>query len=90
MQLERSHVHTWKDLDKAFLKHYQYKTDMALNHTKLQNLTHKCNKSFKEYARIRIEMVARVQPPMMDRELVYLLMGTLKGPYLLRMIGNVS
>lgn len=29
MQLKQSHVHAWKDLDMAFLKHYQYNLDMV-------------------------------------------------------------
>lgn len=30
IQLEQSHIHTWKDLAMRFLKHYQYNTDMVL------------------------------------------------------------
>ncbi|XP_050908876.1 uncharacterized protein LOC127122613 [Lathyrus oleraceus] len=41
MQLERSHVRSWRELDEAFLKNYQYNTDMAPNRTQLQSLTHK-------------------------------------------------
>ncbi|XP_050896973.1 uncharacterized protein LOC127103781 [Lathyrus oleraceus] len=29
MQLERTHIRTWRELAEAFLKHYQYNSDMA-------------------------------------------------------------
>lgn len=50
MQLESSNVQTWKDLVEAFVKHYQYNTDLAPNKSQLQNLTQGPNESFKEYA----------------------------------------
>ena len=39
MQLERTHIHTWREMAEAFLKHYQYNTDIAPSCTQLQNLT---------------------------------------------------
>ena len=33
MQLEPSHIHCWKDLADAFLRQYQYNTDMAPDRT---------------------------------------------------------
>ncbi|XP_050902843.1 uncharacterized protein LOC127115307 [Lathyrus oleraceus] len=35
MQLERTHIKTWRELAEAFLKHYQYNSDMAPNRTQL-------------------------------------------------------
>lgn len=35
MQLECTHIFTWKELAEAFLKHYQYNTNMAPNQTQL-------------------------------------------------------
>lgn len=49
MQLERTHIRSWRDLVEAFLRHYQYNIDMAPNRTQLQNLTQGTNESFKEY-----------------------------------------
>lgn len=49
MQLKQNHVHTWMNLTKAFLGHYQYNIDMALNQTKLQDMSQKINESFKQY-----------------------------------------
>ncbi|XP_050890749.1 uncharacterized protein LOC127096189 [Lathyrus oleraceus] len=39
MQLERTHIRTWRELAEAFLKHYQYNSDMAPNRTQLQSLS---------------------------------------------------
>lgn len=74
----------------AFLKHYQYNIDKAPNRTQLQSLTQGQNESFKEYAQKWRELAAKVQPPMMERELVDMFMGTLQGPYYDRMVGSTS
>lgn len=50
MKLERTYVRTWRDLVKAFVKHYQYNIDLAPNMTQLQSLTQGPNESFKGYA----------------------------------------
>ncbi|XP_050916256.1 uncharacterized protein LOC127131373 [Lathyrus oleraceus] len=90
MQLEGNHIHTWREMAEAFLKHYQYNTDMAPNRTQLQNLTQRSEESFKEYAQRWRELAARVQPPLLERELVDMFMGNLQGPYLDRMVGSTS
>ncbi|XP_050896795.1 uncharacterized protein LOC127103590 [Lathyrus oleraceus] len=74
----------------AFPKNYQYNTDMAPNCTQLQNLTQRSEESFKEYAQRWRELAARVQPPLLERELVDMFMGNLQGSYLDRMVGNTS
>jgi len=48
--LEASRIRTWKDLIIAFLRQYQYNSDMAPDRTQLQNMVKKESKSFKEYA----------------------------------------
>ncbi|XP_050916175.1 uncharacterized protein LOC127131290 [Lathyrus oleraceus] len=88
MQLECSHARSWRELDEAFLKHYYYNTGMAPNRTQLQSLTQKYEESFKEYAHHWRDLAARVQPPLLEKELVDMFMGTLQGPYLDRMIGS--
>lgn len=72
------------------MRHYQYNIDMAPNRTQLQNLTQGPNESFKEYAQKWRELSARVQPPMMERELVDMIMSTLQGPYYDRMVEITS
>lgn len=63
---------------------------MAPNRTQLQSLTQGPNESFKEYAQKWRELAARVQPPMMERELVDMFMNTLQGPYYDIMVGSTS
>lgn len=90
MQLESIYIRSWRDLVESFVKHYCYNLDMAPNRTQLQNLTQGTNESFKEYAQKWRELAARVQPPLMERELVDMFMGTLQGPYYDRMVGSTS
>ena len=63
---------------------------MAPNRMKLQNLSQKKEESFKECAQRWREMEARVQPPLLEKELVYMFMGTLQGLYYDKMVGSVS
>src|SRR4051812_20610832 len=56
----------------------------------LQNMSHKKDESFKEYAQRRREMASRVQPPLMDKELVDIFMSTLQGSYYDKMAGCTS
>src|SRR4051812_42271564 len=89
-RLERTHVRTWDELAEAFLKHYKYNSDMAPTRLQLQSLTQKVDESFKEYAQRWRELASRVQPPLLERELVDMFMNTLKDPYLKMMIGCAS
>ncbi|XP_058777099.1 uncharacterized protein LOC131651455 [Vicia villosa] len=84
-QLERTNIRTWKDLAKAFFKHYKHNSDMAPTRIQLQGLTQKVDESFRQYAQRWRELAARVQPPLLERELVDMFMGTLQDPYLNRM-----
>ena len=53
-------------------------------------MSQKTSESFKEYAQSWCSLAARVQPPLLDRELVDLFMSTLRGPYLQHMLGATS
>ncbi|XP_050889062.1 uncharacterized protein LOC127094247 [Lathyrus oleraceus] len=90
MQLECSNIHTWDELVEAFANQYKYNTDMAQNRTQLQSMAQKDNESFKEYAQRWRELAARVHPPLVDRELIDIFMGTLQGQYYERLISSVS
>ncbi|XP_058785835.1 uncharacterized protein LOC131660590 [Vicia villosa] len=83
VQLERTHIHSWRDLVEAFIKHYQYNVDMAPNRTQLQSLVQGSKESFKEYAQKWRELAARVQPPMTEREMIDMFTSTLSGHYYL-------
>lgn len=90
MQLERTHIRTWRELAEAFLKHYQYNLDMAPNQTHLQSLSPKLEESFKEYAQRWRDLASRVQPPLLERELINMFVDTLQGTYFEKMIGSTT
>jgi len=48
--LEPSWIRLWRDLMDAFIRQYQYNSDMAPEKMQLQNLSKRHNESFKEYA----------------------------------------
>ena len=48
--LEASRIRSWKDLIIAFIRQYQYNTDMAPDRTQLQSMSKREHESFKEYA----------------------------------------
>ncbi|KAK2437900.1 hypothetical protein QL285_022735 [Trifolium repens] len=90
MQLEGSHIRSWRDLANAFIKQYQYNLDMAPSRTQLQNMTQNKGESFKVYAQRWREFAAQVRPPLLETELVDMFTNTLQGAYFERMIGSVS
>ena len=49
--LEASRIRSWKDLMVAFIRQYQYNSDMAPDRTQLQNMSKREHESFKEYPR---------------------------------------
>ncbi|KOM48109.1 hypothetical protein LR48_Vigan07g181300 [Vigna angularis] len=50
----------------------------------------KDNETFKEYAQRWRELVAQVEPPLFDREMVEMFVNTLQPPFYEHMVGNVS
>src|SRR3954463_13512063 len=89
-QLESTKVHTWEDLAAAFYKQYQYNADLAPTRTQLRGMSMGPKESFKEYAQKWRDMAGRVQPPLSDRELVDMFMGTLTGPFYSHLLGSSS
>ncbi|XP_058746519.1 uncharacterized protein LOC131619443 [Vicia villosa] len=86
-QLERTHVRTWKELAEAFVKRYKHNSDMAPTRIQLQALTQRTDESFREYARRWRELAARVQPPLLEQELMGMFKDMLEGPYYQGLIG---
>jgi hypothetical protein len=85
MELKRDSIRCWRDLGEAFIRQYKHNMDMAPSRTQLQSLCQKNNESFKEYAQRWRELAARVQPPMLERELTDMFIGTLQGVFMDRM-----
>ena len=89
-QLESIHIHTWNDLANAFYKQYQYNAKLAPTRMQLQSMSMGRDEKFKEYAQKWRDLAGRVQPPLSNRELVDMFMGTLTGPFFNHLIGNSS
>lgn len=53
-------------------------------------MTKGANESFKEYAYKWRELAARVQPPMLEKEMIDMFMGTLQGAFYDRMVGTTT
>jgi len=85
--LEVSCIRTWKDLITAFLRQYQYNSGMAPNLTQLQNRSKREHESFKEYAQCWRDLATPVAPPMVEREMVTMIVDTLPVFYYEKLVG---
>src|ERR1051325_8088828 len=56
----------------------------------LQSMAMDRDGKFKEYAKKWRDLAGRVQPPLSNRELVYMFMGTLTGSFVNHLIGKSS
>ena len=89
-QLNGANICSWEDLATAFYKQYQYNADLAPTRTQIQGMSMGAGEGFKEYAQKWRDLAGRVQPPLTDRELVDMFLGTLSGPFFNHLIGNSS
>ena len=71
----------------AFIRQYQYNTDMAPDRTQLQNMCKKEHESFKEYAQRWRDLAAQVALPMMEKEMITMIVDTLPVFYYEKMVG---
>ena len=71
----------------AFIRQYQYNSDMAPNRMQLQNMCKREHESFKEYAQRWKDLAAQVAPPMMEREMITMIVDTLQVFYYEKMAG---
>jgi len=85
--LEPSRVHSWKDLMVSFVRQYPYNSDMAPDRMQLQDMGKKGHKSFKEYAQRWRDLAAQAAPPMMEREMVTMIVDMLSVFYYEKMVG---
>ena len=70
----------------AFIRQYQYNSDMALDRMQLQNMCKRDNESFKEYAQRWRDLAAQVVPLTMAREMITMIMNTLPVFYYEKMV----
>ena len=71
----------------AFIRQYQYNSDMAPDRMQLQNLCKKEHESFKEYAQRWRDLAARVAPPMTEKAMITMVVDTLAVFYYEKMVG---
>ena len=71
----------------AFIRQYQYNSDMAPDRIELHNMCKRENESFKEYAQRWIDLAAQVVPLMMEREMITMIMDTLPEFYYEKVVG---
>jgi len=90
MHLEPTRIHSWKDLVVVFMKQYEYNDDSVPNRFELQNMAKKELETFKEYALRWREIVAQVEPPLHDKEMVVIFMNTLSSPFYKHMMSSIS
>src|SRR3954467_4805647 len=89
-QLESTNIRTWEDLVVAFYQQYQYNADLAPTRIQLQSMSMGPKESFKEYAQNWRDLAGRDKPSLNDRELVYMFMNTLTGPFYSHLLGSSS
>ena len=89
-QLEGTNIRNWEELAATFYRQYQYNAELAPTRTQLQGMSMGTGEGFKYYAQKWRDLAGRVQPPLDDRELVDMFMGTLSGPFFNHLIGNSS
>ena len=88
MKLDCSQIHTWTDLIKVFLAHYDHVVDNTPNCMTLLTIGKKEIESFKEYAHRWRDLALQVQPHLMEKETTFIFVNTLPEPYYDKMIGN--
>ncbi|RDX71197.1 hypothetical protein CR513_49490, partial [Mucuna pruriens] len=66
--LKHECVQTWSNLAEGFLNQYKYNMDMAPDCSQLQNMAKGKREAFKGYAQRWKELVARIQPPLSEKE----------------------
>src|ERR1051325_7604652 len=89
-QLENDRIRTWSDLADAFYRQYEYNAELTPTRMQLQSMSMGRDEKFKEYAQKWRDLASRVQPPLSNRELVDMFIGTLTGPFFNHLIGNSS
>ena len=89
-QLDGASIRNWEDLATAFYKQYQYNSDLAPTRIQLQGMSLVTGEGFKDDAQKWRDLAGRVQPPLADRELVDMFLGTLSGPFFNHLIGSSS
>jgi len=71
----------------AFIRQHQYNSNMAPDRMQLQNMCKKGHESFKEYAQRWRDLASQVVPPMMEGEMITMIVDMLLMFYYEKMVG---
>ncbi|XP_070019690.1 uncharacterized protein [Nicotiana sylvestris] len=87
---EITHWHVWDDMDRDFIREFQYNVDIAPNRNSLTNLKKKTAESFPEYAVKWRVQAARVKPPMDEIEMVAVFLQAQEADYFQNMMSAMG
>ena len=88
MRLNRTNIHTFRDLGTTFVQKYKYNLDMAPNRDQLWEMFQKEKETFKEYAQRWREIAAQISPSLEEKELTEIFLKTLSSFYYERMVAS--
>nr|XP_027093704.1 uncharacterized protein LOC113714104 [Coffea arabica] len=88
--LKPENMRTWLDLSTAFVRQYEYNCELAPTRTTLKGTKRKPSENHKTYAKRWRKLAAKVEPPMIEDEIVRTFIKAHDPPYfeeIFRMIG---
>ncbi|XP_058733026.1 uncharacterized protein LOC131604613 [Vicia villosa] len=88
MGLDSTHICTFHDLGKAFIRQYKYNIDMAPDRDQLRAMSQREKESFKEYAQRWHELAAQIIPLMEEKEMTKVFLKTLSTFYYEKMVAK--
>jgi len=81
MRMDNTKIKKLKDLVDAFIRQYKFDMDVAPDRSSLQAMEKDNKESIKEYTQRWRETAARVDPPLLEKEMINLFVNTFKAPY---------
>jgi len=90
MGLSKADIKTFEDLCEAFVQRYNYNLHLAPDRMELHAITQNDNESFKAYAQRWRDVTAQVRPPLEEKELTEIFLGTLDQFYYEHMFASAS
>jgi len=88
MRLNNIKVKKWKDLVDAFMRQYKFNIDVDPNRSSLQAMKKNNKESIREYTQMWREVVAQVNPSLLEKEMIKLFVNTFKAPYFEYLVGS--
>ncbi|XP_071924877.1 uncharacterized protein [Coffea arabica] len=79
--LKPEDMRSWMDLSTAFMRQYEYNCELTPTRTTLEGTKRKPSEDHKTYAKRWRKLVAKVEPPMIEDEIVRTFIKTHDPPY---------